>query len=264
MKQERRIFQGIFFQVLLALLISCVAYIYPESRFYHPGSWIFAYIFTYATVYDVYTILKHRRLSDNNLIYQGRLYWVIFGVPVLWSIGIHLLGINHFLLLKYDPLIIFSIHIGVIGIPLFSSWWLIRRLKNPFPYFAIFLSAIQLSLLGLVLATTIEAFGTNIALLELALKYPLDYMRINLYTFIGLILIFIYITKIGRTIWGATLSLIIGFLEIILQWSIAIEYGYKIDTFGRWLFLPSLFLGVLALIPQSYWADHYRKTLKHM
>lgn len=262
MNQEKKIIRSILILIFLTVIISLIQYTYYESKYFYPGGWILAYIFTYATVILTMIILRLKRLSDPFSLFQGRLYHLVLIASFMWAIGIHLLGINQFFILDYELLTIFGVHFGITGLPLFgmSWWWLMKKFKDPFLFLSRYISLIQLLLLFMISNTWILMDKKEILLLIFVIKYPFRNFQAILYMFLGIILIGIILTKIGRTRYGAILTLILVFTEIFLHWLMLLKYSDYISTSGWWLFLPSFYLNFHVGIPISYWVEHFSKS----
>lgn len=260
LKPLRRPLLGMTIQILLIIYVCILAYVYPESIYYQRGFWIIAYLLTYSNIYDTRMILNYKRRTDPHSKFHGRLYGVALGIAFLWSAVIHILGIYDALIQKNKLVSIITVHLGIIMLPIFLyTWSLMRRLKNPYPVFAVFLSSLQLILLALISATTIVVSGRSITLIELAVRYPSKYIVVNLHLIVGAILIGLYLSRVGRTRYGAISSLILAVIEFILRWAIFIGDDFEFDTIGVWRFLHSIALGILVLLPQIFWAEYFWK-----
>lgn len=261
MKDESQILLRIFFKVVLINLICFVAYVYPESVFFHLGNWLLAFLFIISIVFDTWKFYNLRKVDPNSR-FHGSLYWFTLGTSVIGAIGVFILGLNNIFIYNRDYVGVFS---AILGIFLVSAMfigpkWFVMRTKDPYKWLRIILPSIQLVLLMLVSATTIVESGRNITLLELAFMKPLEYLESIIYLLIVVILIGCYLTQIAQTRWGAILSFVLSIITVILQILVFLDYPVN-DSYL--LLLPSIFLGIFSLVPNVYWINYYGNIPKY-
>ncbi len=260
MMEERKDLLKIFFKLSGVSLFSFIVYVLPQFGYIDPIFWILAYIFAFSSILDVQTYMRIKRERAPSSRFNRSMYRTATWGVIVWAIGVYIMGIIHISDKTFDPIVI-SGHMGFLLLFLvgFGWMWIIKKFKNPFQFFARYLSVI--TIVSLLLFLNIPSFisGKKVILIEIAINYPSNYFVVHLYLFIAIILVGLYLSKLGRSRLGAILSGVFALTNLILYCYIV---GWKLgelDKLEQSLFLFSFIFHLTAIIPQSYWALYFGK-----
>ncbi len=231
-------------------------YMYPERSFIGPSFQFLVSLFTFSNVLDNWIILRLKRARDQS--FTKRQYLVTLWIVTLWAFGAPLLAVTQMYIHAPSPedqagtfLIYLLPAILVLG----GYGWiaLSKYFKDPFLFLERYCAMIQVMLLPLILTTTISVSGRSITLFELAFIKPSDSLWIYLYMIGTIILIAVYLTPIGSSLWGARFSAVLAVVNVLFCVPLSLQIENLWNTVIPNVFRIALILMLTGLIPQFYW-----------
>ena len=226
--------------VLHSLQLSFIIYLY--------GIWIF--------ITDIRPYLSRKLKSESsskgiiNLLRFMVLIW-IFGISALYRV----------LLSRYGIDFIFAIFIFGFGFgfPIWLSFiWIswIQKTKNAFRFFQKYLTITQVLQSLLVITFSWSYFTDAPMVYQIALQSPSRYWYFYVYLLFSVVLILIYLTKIGRSLWIARFSEVLWLLNLPLSLGVIFILPDNVNfnvSFSLVIFVfISIFSFCLGII-QNFW-----------
>lgn len=256
MKGTNRSIQLILGKLLAISIYWFLQYINPERPFIGPTFQFLVSLFTFSNVLDNWVILRLKRARDRS--FTKRKYLVALGVVTLWAFGAPLIAVTQMYIhapRPEDQAATFLIYLLPAILVLGGYGWiaLSKYFKDPFLFLGRYCAMIQIMLLPLVLSTTIVVSGRSLTLFELTLTNPSDSLWIYLYMFSSIVLIVVYLTPVGRTLWGARFSAALAVTNVLVCVPLSGQIENLWDTVIPHAFRIALILMLTGLIPQFYW-----------